>query len=124
MRSRCKELESHGLGWKNSGLVCTDSQPLGMLWGWMAKDDFEDAATPREYLANLATAAEQWFDREPTSVETLAVRLKQWSQGCQRLIDGKHELLSETDRAWLVEKCRKLESQDRRPGQEVRRSGR
>ncbi len=74
-------------------------------WGWN-RPGVMTAATRAEYLERLADAADEWFSLQRDEPRQLQQRLEELVAGCQRLIDAPHEPLPESDRDWLVEKCR------------------
>ena len=79
-------------------------QPAG--WGFdrpgvLAADT--DSAT---YLSGLADAADDWFNKTPTTQQALASRLKQFQAGCDTLLAADHTPLNEEQREWLLERCR------------------
>lgn len=79
------------------------STPAG--WGFDRPDLLADDMTPRQYFDQLADAAGDWFSKRPNTREALALRLEQFSDGCQTLIDANHPQLSAEDRTWLVDRC-------------------
>jgi hypothetical protein len=77
-------------------------------WGWNAPDLLaaKPGETPREHLAALAAAAEDWFDQPRDTTDELTTRIREMRSGCDRLIADAHPALAAEDRQWLVQKCR------------------
>jgi hypothetical protein len=75
-------------------------------WGWNHLDLVAADGPADRYFNRLADAAEEWFDERPDDAAALAQRISELRQGCSTLILGKHQPLGETDRQWLLEKCR------------------
>lgn len=80
------------------------STPAG--WGFDRAGLLTADMTPRQYFDQLADAAGDWFNKRPETREALALRLQEFSDGCQTLIDAEHPQLSKEDRTWLVDRCR------------------
>lgn len=75
-------------------------------WGWQRSDVFTAQLTAPEYLQHLADSANQWFNKTPTDRDSLRTRLAEFREGCDQLIEAPHPQLADTDRKWLVERCR------------------
>jgi hypothetical protein len=104
-----------------------NAPPVGIAgratWGWDKPDAIPEDASPREYLTALATAGKEWFNKTPQSATELETRLKEFDAGCQRLIDAEHKPLSDEDKAWLVERCRKWKGRMEEHRAELARTG-
>jgi hypothetical protein len=81
-----------------------------VAWGWARPDALSRQATREEYLRTLADEAGEWFNKRPRTTKELARRIEQFRQGCSALIQSDHRPLPESDRRWLVERCRKWSS--------------
>lgn len=79
--------------------------PADPAWGWN-KPEALAAADPPAYFEQLARYADEWSLEKAESETQLQLRLEQLIAGCDRLIGASHASLEETDRTWLVEKCR------------------
>lgn len=77
-----------------------------VAWGWNKPGVIDQTGSPKDYLNNLAAAAEHWSDVHPHDAKELAHRLNEMRQGCSRLILANHPALPNEDRAWLVARCR------------------
>jgi hypothetical protein len=84
----------------------TPHRPRSVVTAW-ARADLPPDEGPAAYLDSLADAAEEWFDERPEQPAALAERIGEMRQGCSQLIFAEHEPLSEGDRKWLVDRCRK-----------------
>ena len=76
-----------------------------VTWGWMSKHAVQPDLPARQYLEQLATSVEEWFDEQPTERVALAKRINEFKAGCDRLIATKHEPLSSKDQEWLNSRC-------------------
>lgn len=81
------------------------SQPTTSGWGFARSGLLTANVSSAEYFESLADASGDWFNKRPTNSTELAARLRQFSKGCQELIDAPHAQLAQTDRDWLVGKC-------------------
>ncbi len=79
-------------------------------WGWNNDKSLAEQS-PAEYLRNLASGAQQWFDKRPTSAAAVGQRLNELRTGCSRLILADHKPLSAADRAQLLDHCREWAKQ-------------
>jgi hypothetical protein len=79
-----------------------------IAWGWAKPGGIPSEAQqpPRQYLEQLASAAEEWFKKRPEDAPGLAKRLNEFRTGCSQLIFAEHAPLAKADRLWLVERCR------------------
>ena len=75
-------------------------------WGWERAGILDVSLAPDQYLNHLANLAGEWFNQQPASVELLEDRLRTFRKSCDTLIDYRHDQLPETDRAWLVDRCK------------------
>jgi hypothetical protein len=75
-------------------------------WGWSRPGALALEGPRSAYLAQLADLAADWFKKRPDDARSLARRIAEFRQGCSTLILADHKPLPETDRAWLVGKCR------------------
>lgn len=75
-------------------------------WGWNRDDALPQNANRTEYLLQVASGGEAWFDQRPTKRDAISTRLEEFRQGCSRLILADHQPLPEADHQWLVEKCK------------------
>ncbi len=75
-------------------------------WGWEKPGVLAVQLPPRQYLEQLANAAQDWFKKRPENASDLARRIAQFRQGCSTLILTEHTALAQPDRDWLVERCR------------------
>lgn len=81
--------------------------PAVATWGWDRPGALPAEGNASAYLGKLADAADEWFKKRPETAPELARRLNQMRQGCSTLLLAKHEPLSEEDRKWLKDRCRK-----------------
>ena len=79
------------------------TKPKG--WGFNQSDLLTADLPAKEYLRSLADAGQAWFNKRPENRDALELRLKQFSKGCQQLIDAEHSQLVAADREWLRERC-------------------
>jgi hypothetical protein len=75
-------------------------------WGWQDAEVLSQDATATGYLENLASAANDWFNRRPETAQDLAVRIGQFRSGCSLVMLAEHRPLADEDRRWLVDRCR------------------
>ncbi len=75
-------------------------------WGWLRPGAFPQGVSPAEYLNQLATEADEWFNKRPDESTALARRIDEFRQGCTALIQSEHRPLAPQDRQWLVRTCR------------------
>jgi hypothetical protein len=87
---------------KGNGTV---EPPPVLAWGWDKPGVLKQDVPAREYLGNLARAAEEWSKQRPETAQALARRLNEFRAGCSTLILTKHEPLNERDRIWLKDRC-------------------
>lgn len=80
--------------------------PVSAGWGWNRPDSLAAQGSAADYLNRLADAADEWFLQRPEEATALARRIGELRQGCSMLIFAEHRPLDETERQWLVEKCR------------------
>lgn len=88
------------------GVAFWITRPPTTGWGFSRSGVLTADLSADAYLDSLAKAAEDWFNKRPETKPDLALRLKQFSDGCQTLIDAPHPQLSPQDREWLIERCR------------------
>jgi hypothetical protein len=82
------------------------SQPtVPPRWGFNRPEALTQQMPADEYLKHLAKASNEWFDKRPQTKAEFALRLKQYINGCQTLIDADHAQLAQEDRDWLRESC-------------------
>lgn len=81
------------------------ASPVG--WGFNRPDALTADLSAPDYLNHLAAAASEWFNRPPDTRESLQQRLTEFRAGCDTLLTATHPQLSDTDRTWLQENCRK-----------------
>ena len=81
--------------------------PAAPGWGWDRPGALAADVSREEYLNGLADAAAEWFKKRPETPADLAKRLVQMRQGCSALLLSDHPPLTEEDRKWLKERCRK-----------------
>lgn len=82
------------------------SRPAGPTWGFDRGGLLTADIPPDEYLQALAEAAGDWFNKRPETQADLAQRLREFSHGCETLINAPHPQLSPDDREWLIDRCR------------------
>ena len=58
------------------------------------------------YLTQLAEAAKAWSNKRPEMAAELAKRLGEFRMGCSEILLANHEAISESDQAWLRDRCR------------------
>ena len=89
-------------------LVWFGTQPAGPppAWGWQDSEILSQDVTAPDYLQNLATAANDWFNRRPATADELAIRIGQFRSGCSLVMLSEHWPLADEDRRWLVDRCR------------------
>jgi hypothetical protein len=75
-------------------------------WGWNRPGALPQDLSRNAYLINLADTAREWFKLRPDDAVRLSKRLAEFRDGCLLLIRSPHRPLPESDRIWLVEKCR------------------
>ena len=75
-------------------------------WGFDRRGILTTAMPGDEYLSMLAKAGGDWFNKTPDSPAALRLRLEQFRQGCDTLLAAPHPQLAETDKVWLLDKCR------------------
>ncbi len=75
-------------------------------WGWDKPGAIPNDVAADAYLAQLATAADDWFKKRPEDAAGVKQRITQFRDGCSTLIESSHEPLAAEDREWLVEKCK------------------
>jgi hypothetical protein len=76
-------------------------------WGFDRPGVLTQALTADAYLDMLASAADEWFNRQPSTEEDLRVRLTDFRNGCTTLLNAQHTQLAIQDKAWLLEQCRR-----------------
>ncbi len=74
-------------------------------WGWDKPGALPSDGPADAYLAQLADAANDWFNKRPEDAAGVKQRITQFRDGCSTLIGAPHEPLAVEDRQWLVEKC-------------------
>jgi len=82
------------------------STQVAVGWGWAAESGIPSGGSAEDYLTALASGADAWFNKRPVNRSELVTRLKEFSAGCDLLINADHAPLGEQDRAWLRFKCR------------------
>jgi hypothetical protein len=82
-----------------------DSAVVATTWGWNGPEALRQDVSAREYLENLARAAEEWSLKRPGSAVELAQRLSEFRAGCSTLILTAHRPLSDRDGKWLKDRC-------------------
>ena len=82
------------------------STQVAVGWGWAAESGIPSGGSAEDYLTTLASGADAWFNKRPANRSELVTRLKEFSAGCELLINADHAPLEEQDRAWLQFKCR------------------
>lgn len=82
------------------------STQVAVGWGWAAETGIPSGGSAEDYLTALASGADAWFNKRPANRSELVTRLKEFSAGCELLINADHAPLEEQDRAWLQFKCR------------------
>jgi hypothetical protein len=75
-------------------------------WGWAKPGALPAGQSRTHYLNSLADCATDWFQSQPESVTSLALRLGEFRQGCSILILSENRPLAGDDTTWLVESCR------------------
>ena len=86
----------------NQSVTTTDAG-----WGFEKFASTIDETTENDrvkYLNNLASAADAWKNKRPTSPQTLAQRLIEFRAGCSAIMLAQHPL-PESDSAWLKDRC-------------------
>lgn len=94
-------------GWlvRNAFFDDSNNQQVAQAWGWERDDWFEEAKTPKQYMARMIEGANAWGKKPVDSKDAYVTRLKQLMKGCQKMIDAEHPLLTETQKEQLVLKC-------------------
>jgi len=75
-------------------------------WGWSAPDALPQDLNAPAYLNRLADGANEWFAQRPESAVALADRLSAFRRGCTQLQLAENRPLGDSQRKWLLEKCR------------------
>lgn len=81
--------------------------PKPPAWGFDQAGLLEGEISPKDYFLQLSTAADQWFNQRPTNPRALKNRLTTFRDGCETLLTAPHRQLTEFDRKWLLDRCRK-----------------
>lgn len=89
-----------------SAIVWLQPDQNAPSWGWDRDGALAVDMTSEDYLNHLADGAQEWFKKRPDSPEGLVKRLRDFRHGCNTLIAAEHRPLSQTDRLWLVDRCR------------------
>ena len=78
-----------------------------IAWGWAKPGGLAaDQSSPRDYLNQLATNAEEWSLYRPGDSSGVGTRILELRLGCIRLTHSSYGPLSPADKAWLLEHCR------------------
>jgi len=113
-----RQNRSRGLAWSGMGallavaaclmiglwVIQPPARPTG--WGFNEPGILETARSEDELLETLADAAHTWFNKRPDNREDLALRLKQFDAGCQKLLEAPLAPLSAEAHAKVDEACR------------------
>ena len=86
-------------------LLQPPQQPTG--WGFTEPGILESAKSEGELLDTLADATHTWFNKRPDNREDLALRLKQFDAGCQKLLDAELAPLSPEAHQTVDQACEK-----------------
>lgn len=79
--------------------------PRTESWGWNRPGAFASDVRADQYLRRLADLANEYFAQPRDTPQQLERTLTDFRRSCDVLLAAKHEPLSETDRAWLRERC-------------------
>ena len=100
-----------GLAIAAAVLVCVypwnDAHRAVAAWGWERPGALPQDVSREEYLRALAAAGQQWFAKRPEDAAGLSERIGDLRRGCDTLLASEHGPLTESDRRWLDERCRK-----------------
>ncbi|MEZ6089575.1 MAG: hypothetical protein R3C05_16410 [Pirellulaceae bacterium] len=92
-----------------------DEQIASTTWGWANEQSTPQDASPDEYLNAIADGAQAWFKKPPSDKESLIKRLREFNDGCQRLIEMEHTA-AQPRRPWVAQiQLPAMEEGDRKP---------
>jgi hypothetical protein len=97
------------LGLQQAGLVTfhgSAQQTVAQGWGWERPGAIPSEGRADAYLLTLARAADEWFNKRPSGRADVELRIREFSRGCQILIEAPHEPLPREDAQWLVDRCK------------------
>jgi hypothetical protein len=75
------------------------------VWGWDRVGMPDRSVSGSAYLARLADAAEEWFNKRTENGPALTLRIIEMRKACLRLAAAEHAPLKQEDRRWLRDKC-------------------
>ncbi len=88
------------------GVITWLMRPAPPTWGFDSPGLLTAELPADQYLDSLADAAQGWFNKRLATQADLAQRLREFSHGCETLINAPHPQLAPEDRVWLIERCR------------------
>lgn len=94
-----------GLIWAFSTFIGNQQNQVAQGWGWERDDWFDRATDAEEYIDRLVAGAKAWHNKPVDDFAEYKARLTQLSDGCQKVIDAEHPLLSEEQKKALRELC-------------------